>query len=330
MVTNAGGGYSQWGSFDITRWRSDRTLDAWGTFCYVREADSERTWANTYHPVCGKVEAYSVSFALDRAVFQRSDNNIRTETEIVVSPEDDVEIRRMTFVNRSMLTRRLNLTSYIELAMAPHNADRQHPAFNKLFIETEAVPEYQALLACRRSRQPDDPPIFVAHRLTLEQPQMGALQFETDRRRFIGRGRTLANPMGAQQTPGNSQGYVLDPILSLRQGLTLNPGQRVQVSLVLAAGATRQQVLSLMGKYGDPHVIDRALDFAWAAAQLELRVLRLQPDEARRFQQLASHLLFPNALPAATGRADPRQQQRSGWLMALRHLRRLADGPDQD
>jgi cyclic beta-1,2-glucan synthetase len=296
MVTNAGGGYSQWGNFEITRWRSDRTLDAWGTFCYLRDTDSDRMWANTYHPVRGKVEAYSVKFALDRAVFQRTDNSIRTETEIVVSPEDDVEIRRMTFINRSVLTRHLNLTSYIELSLAPHNADRQHPAFNKLFVETEAVPEYRALLAYRRPRHPDDPPIFVAHRLTLEQPQKGALQFETDRRRFIGRGRTLASPMGAQQPLGNSQGYVLDPILSLRQSLTLSPGQRVQVSLVVAAGATRQQALGLMGKYSDPHVIDRALDFAWAAAQLELRVLRLQPDEARRFQQLASHLLFPNAL----------------------------------
>ena len=38
------------------------------------------------------------------------------------------------------------------------------------------------------------------------------------------------------------------------------------------------------------------MDFAWASAQLELRLLRIQPDEARRFQQIASHLLFPNPL----------------------------------
>ncbi|MDQ7842063.1 MAG: glucoamylase family protein, partial [bacterium] len=296
MITNAGGGYSRWGNFEITRWRADRTQDPWGTFCYIHEADPDRVWSNTYHPVGGKVEAYSANFALDRAVFRRADNGIQTETEVVVSPEDDVEIRRVTLINRSLRTRRFNLTSYVELSLAPHNADRQHPAFNKLFIQTEAVPKHQALLACRRSRAEDDPPIYVAHRLTLEHAEDEGLQFETDRRRFIGRGRTLANPMGVLQKLGNSQGFVLDPILSLRQSLTLGPGQRVQVSLVLAAGETRQQVLRLMGKYSDPHAIDRAMDFASASAQLELRLLRIQPDEARRFQQIASHLLFPNLL----------------------------------
>jgi cyclic beta-1,2-glucan synthetase len=296
MITNTGGGYSRWGNQEITRWRSDRTQDLWGTFCYLHEAEPDRVWSNTYHPIGGKVESYSVNFALDRAVFQRADHGIQTKTEVVISPEDDVEIRRVTLVNRSLRTRRLNLTSYVELALAPHNADRQHPAFNKLFIQTEAVPEQQALLAYRRSRAEDDPPIYVAHRLTLEHTEDEALQFETDRPRFIGRGRTLANPMGVLQKLGNSQGFVLDPILSLRQSLTLGPGRRVEVSLVLAAGETRQQVLRLMGKYSDLHAIDRAMDFASASAQLELRLLRIQPDEARRFQQIASHLLFTNPL----------------------------------
>ena len=175
-------------------------------------------WSTTYHPVGGKVEGYSVDFALDRAVFRRTDNGVHTETEVIVSPEDDVEVRRITLVNRSARARRLNLTSYVELSMAPHNADRQHPAFNKLFIQTEALPEQQALLAYRRPRSENDPPLYVAHRLTLEQagddcPQEKGWQFETDRGRFIGRGRTLANPMGAVQELGNSQGFVLDPIL---------------------------------------------------------------------------------------------------------------------
>ncbi len=296
LLTNAGGGYSRWGDFDITRWRSDRTRDSWGTFCYIQDADSGRLWCNSYHPIGGNVEEYSVNFSLDRAVFRRADHGIESETEVVVTPEDDVEIRRFALINRSLRTRRLNLTSYIELALAPHNADRQHPAFNKLFIQTEAVPLHRALLAYRRPRSQADRPIFVAHRFTLEQAEGEALRFETDRRRFIGRGRTLANPMGGHEELGNSEGHVLDPIFSLRQCVSLAPGQRVQASLVLAAGETREQVLALMSKYGDPHAIDRAMDLAWAAAQLELRLLRIQPDEARWFQQLASHLLFPNPL----------------------------------
>jgi cyclic beta-1,2-glucan synthetase len=319
MLTNAGGGYSRWGDFELTRWRSDRTRDSWGTFCYIHEPESGRLWCNTYQPTGGKLEEYLTNFTLDRAVFRRVDNSIESETEVVVAPEDDVEIRRMTLINRSPRPRRLELTSYLELALAPHNADRQHPAFNKLFIQTEALPEQRALLAHRRPRGGADPPIYVAHRFTLARAPRDDLRFETDRRRFIGRGRTLARPMGAVQGPGNSQGFVLDPILSLRQDLTLGPGERVQVALVLAAGETREQVIGLINKYGDPHAIDRAMDSAWASAQLELRLLRIQPDDARRFQQLASHLLYPNSLLRATAEriAENRKGQSGLWAYAI-------------
>ncbi|MFA4875132.1 MAG: glucoamylase family protein, partial [bacterium] len=333
MLTNAGGGYSRWGDFEITRWRSDRTRDSWGTFCYIHEADANRLWCNTYHPTGGKVLDYCANFTLDRAMFRRVDHDIESETEVVLAPEDDVEIRRMTLVNRSPRSRRLDLTSYVELSLSSHDADLKHPAFNKLFIQTEALPQERALLAYRRPRGSSDPPVFVAHRLTLAVPalptgQAGgrqdeapgeALRFETDRKRFIGRGRTLASPMGASQEPGNSQGFVLDPIFSLRQSLELGPNQRIQVSLVLAAGETREQVLGLIAKYGDSHAIDRAMDLAWSSAQLELRLLRIQPDDARCFQQLASHLLYPN--PLLRGAAERIAQNRKGqaglWAYAI-------------
>jgi cyclic beta-1,2-glucan glucanotransferase len=324
MVTNSGGGYSQWGGQELTRWRSDQTCDSQGSFCYIHEADSDRVWSTTYHPVGGKVEGYSVDFALDRAVFRRVDNAIHTETEIIVSPEDDLEVRRITLVNRSARARSLNLTSYVELSMAPHNADRQHPAFNKLFIQTEALPEQQALLACRRPRSDNELPLYVAHCMTFERGGIAGLdekgwQFETDRGRFIGRGRTLANPMGAVQELGNSQGFVLDPMFSLRQGLTLEPGQRARVSLVLAAGASREQVLLLMDKYSDPHATERAMDFAWRSAQQQLQLLHIQPDEARRFQQMASHLLFPNQrLRAPAERLEENRKGQAGlWPYAI-------------
>jgi cyclic beta-1,2-glucan synthetase len=324
MITNSGGGYSQWNGQELTRWRSDRTCDGQGTFCYIHEADPDRTWSTTYHPVGGKVDGYCVDFALDRIVFHRTDNGIQTETEVIVSPEDDVEVRRITLVNRSGRSRRLNLTSYVELSMAPHNADRQHPAFNKLFIQTEALPGQQVLLAHRRPRSEQEVPLYVAHCLTLQHDGNAGLseeewQFETDRGKFIGRGRTLANPMGAGQNLGNSQGFVLDPSLSLRRSLSLEPGQRAQVSLVLAAGPSREQILLLMDKYSDPHATERAMDFAWHSAQQQLQVLHIQPDEARRFQQLASHLLFPNRLLRAPAERleDNRKGQAGLWPYAI-------------
>nr|MDA8414693.1 cyclic beta 1-2 glucan synthetase [Desulfobacteraceae bacterium] len=324
MITNSGGGYSQWGGQELTRWRSDQTCDSRGTFCYIHEEDQDRLWSSTYHPVGGKVKGYSANFALDRAVFRRADNGIHTETEVVVSPEDDLEVRRITLINRSTRVRSLNLTSYVELSMAPHNADRQHPAFNKLFIQTEALPDQQVLLAYRRARSENEQPLYVAHCMTLQQAGSGSVQeevwqFETDRGRFIGRGRTLANPMGAVQALGNSQGFVLDPMLGLRRSMTLEPGERVQLCLVLAAGATREQVLLLMDKYRDPHANERAMDFAWDSAQQQLQVLHIHSDEARRFQQLASHLLFPNhLLRAPADRLSENSKGQAGlWAYAI-------------
>jgi len=321
MVTNSGGGYSQWTGQELTRWRSDPTCDAMGSFCYLYEAAQNHLWSTTYHPVGGKVTQYAVDFTRDRAVFRRDDNGVHTETEVIVSPEDDVEVRRITLINHSAQVRRLALTTYVELSMAPHNADRQHPAFNKLFIQTEALTEQQALLAFRRPRSDNEPPLFVGHRLILQHtngdncPPEEDWQFETDRRRFIGRGRTMANPMGAMQDLGNNQGFVLEPCLSLRHNITLEPGQRLQLSLLLAAGSSREQVMLLMAKYCEPQAVTRAMDFAWGSAQQELQMLHIQPDEARRFQKLASHLLFPNSNFRAPGHrlAENRKGQAGLW-----------------
>jgi cyclic beta-1,2-glucan synthetase len=324
MITNSGGGYSQWGGQELTRWRSDPTCDCHGTFCYIHEADQDRVWSTTWHPVGGKVKTFSADFTLDRAVFRRVDSGIHSETEVLVSPEDDVEIRRITLTNRSSRVRRLSITSYVELSMAPHNADRQHPAFNKLFIQTEALPEQQALLAYRRPRSEHELTLYVAHCLALEQSgndlvQDPSWQFETDRKRFIGRGRSLANPMGAVQKLGNSQGFVLDPMLGLRRDVVLKPGQRARVSLVLAAGETREQVVLLVDKYNDQHAVEHAMDFAWGSAQQQLQLLHIQPDEARRFQQLASYLLFPNHLLRAPAERleDNRKGQSGLWPYAI-------------
>jgi len=327
MVTNSGAGYSQWGNQELTRWRSDQTCDSHGNFCYIHEPDTDHVWSSTYNPVGGIVTGYSVDFSIDRALFRRIDNGINTEMEIVVSAEDDVEMRRLTLVNRSTRARHLNLTSYIELSLSSHNADRQHPAFSKLFVQTEAVPEQQALLAHRRPRSDNELPLYVAHCLSLRhssdhnssKSKDSPFQFETDRGRFIGRGQTLAKPMGAVQSLGNSQGFVLDPILALRRSFTLEPGQRVQALLVLAAGETREQVLQQIEKYSELHATDRAMELAWSSAQQQLQLLHIQPDEARRFQQLASHLLFPNNFlrTPAERLKDNRKGQAGLWPYAI-------------
>ena len=321
MTTNAGGGYTRWKDIgkdmDITRWRADTTKDAFGSFLYLRELDSGDVWSNLYHPIASEPDRYSVHFPLDRAEYRRRDNGLETKTELIVSPEDDVEIRRITLTNRSLRSRRIHATSYYELALAPHGADRQHPAFNKLFIQTEAVTDSEALLAYRRARQEDEPPIYAVHSLNVvgESEPQGLPQYETDRRLFIGRGRTLLNPLGIESTLGNTEGYVLDPVFSIRREIHLLPGQSAQLVAVLGVAGSRQEALSLVDKYHDHTVVERAFEIAWASAQLELRLLRIHPDDARRFQKLAGYMLYPSAsLRAPSDRVEANKKgQSSLW-----------------
>ena len=297
MATNAGGGYTRWKEMDVTRWRADATTDAHGSFLYLRDTDSGEVWSNLYHPLDREPDRYSVHFPLDRAEFRRRDNGIETQTELIVSPEDDVEIRRITLTNRSLRNRRIQATSYYELAMAPHVADRQHQVFHKLFIQTEMVATSEALLAYHRSRDGDDPLIYAVHSLHLIEGSEipGKLQYETDRRVFIGRGQSLRSPMGIETNLGNTTGYVLDPVFCMRRELQLLPGQSAQLIAILGVAESREASLRLLEKYYDPAVVERAFELAWASAQLERRLLRIQADEARRFQKLAGYMLYHSA-----------------------------------
>lgn len=294
MVTSSGGGYSRWGDFDITRWRADTTRDPWGVFCYIRDTQSQRVWSNSYQPTCGIMDNYSVSFKLDHADIRRSDDGIETETQIIVAPEDDAEIRHINLVNRSGRKRDLEATSYIELALASHNADRQHPAFSKLFVETETEPQFGALMAHRRTSGPNEPQVWAAHLICMADAPPGEIEFETDRKRFVGRGRTTANPSGLRAKLSNSQGSALDPIFSLRRKISIEPGGRADFYMIICASETRDGLVSLIEKYSRLQSASRELDMSWSHAQLELRHLRIQPDDARRFQELANSMLYPN------------------------------------
>lgn len=294
MTTNAGGGYSKWKDFDISRWRSDTTTDQWGNFYYIRDLDNGGLWSTAYQPTQSRGRIYTASFKADSTEFRRREHHIETITEIVVSPEDDAEIQLITLVNLTKKTRHIELTSYIELALAPHNADQAHPCFNKMFIQTQSVPKFSGLLAFRRPRSPDDAPIFAAHTVAVEREPIIPLQFETDRSLFIGRDHTTQRPAAIYQKLSNTEGTVLDPIFSLRVQVTLEPGERKQISFVTVAADNRDKALSLIEKYSNLHASHRAKEMSWTHTQLELRHLRLHQEEVQLFQKLASRILYPH------------------------------------
>jgi cellobiose phosphorylase len=291
MVTSAGGGYSRSNDFDISRWRSDSARDSWGSCVYIRDLRSAAIWSTTFQPVGGHLGTSSATFSADRAEFHRTVLGVESTMDVAVAAEDDAELRRVTVTNRTLRKRQLELTSYVELSLAPHRADVAHPAFAKMFVETEAVSE-DTLIAHHRERSSEDPPIWAAHLLI---GASSGIQHETDRAIFLGRGNNASSPDELRKDLSGTTGAVLDPIFSLRCSLDLEARDRVEITFITLTAAARENLLALVEKYKRPESIARAFQMAWTRAQLEFRYLGIDPSASHRFQELASHLIYPNA-----------------------------------
>ena len=294
MLTSAGSGYSRWRNLAVTRWREDTTCDGWGSYIYLRNIQTGEIWSAGYQPSGSEPDSYEVSFAEDRADFVRRDGTIRTSMEVLVSPEDDAEVRRITLANVGSRARDIEITSYAELVLGPAAADDAHPAFSKMFVQTEYVEKAGALLATRRSRAPGDPEIWAAHLAVIEGDVVGDVQFETDRARFLGRSHGLRAPsvITGGRPLSNTTGTVLDPIFSLRYQVRLAPGTTVHIAFWTMAAASRAAVLDLADHHQHATAFDRAATLAWTLAQVQLRYLNIDADEAHLFQRLASHALY--------------------------------------
>ncbi len=296
MVSHCGGGYSRYESLAVTRWRSDGTRDATGQFCYVKNLSDGRVWSAAHQPVCARADWYHASLATDRVTFHRGDGRIETRTEIAVVPEDSAEVRRVTVTNNDDQTHEIELTSYGEIVLAPPDADREHPAFGNLFVETEWHEWCSAITATRRPRSAEERSLWCVHVAATGQELIGPVTCETDRARFLGRGRSLREP-AVLRTDGalsGTTGAVLDPIFALRTRIRLGPRQSTTVAFTTLVATSRERAFELADRYHDPYTAQRALDLAWTSSQVELRELGLTPADAALFQELAGHLFYGN------------------------------------
>jgi cyclic beta-1,2-glucan synthetase len=294
MLNHNGSGYSRYESLAVTRWRADSTRDDLGQYCYVKDVDSGRTWSTSHQPVCAPTDHSKVWLASDRVTMHRVDGDIETRTEITVVAADCAEVRRVTLINLGSEPRDIELTSYGEIVMAPPDADRAHPAFSNLFVETEWHAWCTAITATRRPRSPDDPALWCVHVVDAGPDRIGDVSCETDRATFLGRGRGVRNPAAllTDGALGGSTGPVLDPIFALRTRVRVTPGRAVCVAFTTLVASTRKAAFELAGRYHDDHAAQRALDFAWTSTQLELRELAITPASAATFQEIAAQLLF--------------------------------------
>ena len=338
MATNAGGGYSRWRDLAVTRWGEDATCDNHGTFIYLRDRRTERYWSATYQPTLKKPDSQEAVFVQARAEYRRRDHGIEAHTEVCVSPEDDVEIRRLTLTNLSDDPREIEVTSYAEVVMAPQNADLAHRTFSNLFVQTEILPTHRAILCRRRPRTPDEETPWMFHMLALpDSPDVGT-SYETDRARFIGRGRTAANPaaldVAAAERPAgggtdlsNTEGSVLDPIVAIRCALKLIPDESQAVQVISGVAETREAAVALLGKYRDKHFVERAFEMAWFESQEVLRLLNMTETDAQIYGRLAGSVIYASAARRASSSIIARNALGQAGSLAFWHLRRSAHRP---
>jgi cyclic beta-1,2-glucan synthetase len=295
MVSHCGAGYSRHGELAVTRWRADGTSDATGQFCYVKDVETGRAWSAAHQPMCAPADVYHALLATDRVTFHRADGEVETRTEITVVPGDHAEVRRVTVTNQGDRPREVELTSYGEIVLGPPDADRAHPAFANLFVETEYHPWCTAVTATRRPRSAGEKPLWCVHVVDAGPHRVGEVSCETDRARFVGRGRSTRAPLAleADGALSGTTGAVLDPVFALRTRLRLQPGQSACAAFTTLVADSRERAFELAGRYHDPHTAQRALDLAWTSTQVELRELGVTPAEAAVFQELAGYLFYP-------------------------------------
>jgi len=303
MISNSGGGYSKWNGLAVTRWREDAICDNWGNFCFIRDLDNDLFWSSTYQPTLKQGKNYEVVFSQGRAEFRRRDNDLETHTEIVVSPEDDIEIRRVHISNHSRKPRFIEITSYAEVVLASAISDNLHPVFSDLFVETEIISQRNAILCSRRPRFIDERPPWMFHLMKVHGAEIKSISYETDRMQFIGRGNSISNPVAIQHVDelSGSDGSVLYPIVAARYRVVLGPQESLTADMVFGISETKEVCQGLIEKYQDRSLADRVFELSWTHSQVVLRQINATEADAQLYGRLASSVIYTNPLM----RADP-------------------------
>jgi len=295
MLTPTGAGYSQWGEIAITRWRADATRDAMGSFIFARDATTGALWSAGTQPVAGASGTHSAVFSEHQACLTHRQGPLTTTTEIVVSAEDDAEARQVTLTNTGRHAREIDVTSYAELVLAPPASDLAHPAFSKMFVVTDHLPELDVIIATRRRRSPEEPEIWAAHLAVIEGTETAPPQIETDRARFIGRGRDISQAAMAEAPLSGTTGTVLDPVFAIRRRVLVPAGGIARVTFWTLVAESSNRLLELVDRHRDASAFERATTLAWTKAQVQLRHLDVTSADAADFQRLAGFILRGDA-----------------------------------
>lgn len=294
MITVSGSGYSKKSDTMLYRWRANSTSDDSGMFFYIKNLNSNDFWSSTYEPCKNPGDDYVAEFNLDKAKFSRKDGNIETATEVVVSSEDNFEIRKLTLTNSGDKSRSIEITSYMEITLATFAADAAHPAFSNLFVQTEYDEKEDILIGSRRGRVKDAKVPYIFHKVVTNGELEGSISYETSRINFIGRNRELKAPlaMDNDKALNNTVGTVLDPIMSLRTRIRLEPHSKREIYYMTGICDSKEEVLALCKENSDHNNLEKVFNNYSISAQLELKNLGIKSAQANLFQSVASEIFF--------------------------------------
>ena len=295
MVTATGSGYSRWDDMAVTRWHADPTEDRLGSYIFLRDSETEEWWSATAEPRPAPGERSQTHFSDDKANFVKTVDTLRSELECIVVSEGNGEGRRITLYNEGQTDRVIELTSFAELVLAPEANDNAHPAFSKMFVETEIAPGGNTIFARRRKRSTGEPDIAMAHFVTAPSGLARDIQAETDRRAFIGRGRSIADAAafdpGAKL--GGHDGFTLDPVAALRCRVKVPANNKVMLTFWTVVAADRAEVEAAVARLDHAESFSRQAMLAWTRSQVQTRHMGLSLAEAANVQKLASYLIYP-------------------------------------
>jgi cyclic beta-1,2-glucan synthetase len=292
VVDQAGAGYSYMDrELMLTRFREDAISTPWGQFVLLRDAETGAKWSAGFQPMRADSESYRVTFDPAKVELWRREEGIVTHNDITVSPDQNFEVRRVQVSNTTSKLRRIEITSYAEVALASVGADLSHPAFSKMFIQTDYVPELEVILCERRPRSRKEESIFLFHSIVMP-VCFAETQFETSRPDFLGRGRTLGLAQALDTKLGAHSGPVLDPCISLRTRLDIDPGITHEVSFVTGFARTREEALQIASRLREGGAIDRVFHLAASYADVELRHQQFSVSQMLAFQKLANALFY--------------------------------------
>lgn len=298
VITHTGSGYSYCDNLTLTRWRPDKVHDPYGLFFYIKDLKSNEYWSMGHTPVGRKADRYDTWFHPGKVQIARVDQWTESYMEVCVSPEDDIELRKLTITNYADRKRKFEISSYAEIVLNEQETDLSHRAFSNLFVQTDHIPEHHALLAKRKPRSEEEKPAWLVHTLAAEQNDNGTgpMQFETDRGVFIGRGRDLREP--AAMDPGNrfegTLGNVPDPIFSIRKTIELGPGEKMSMTFGLGMVNSREEAIEIADRYDNPYATNRVFELASIYSNVELDHIGLSGRQANYFQKLSGALIYGN------------------------------------